>query len=147
MVWTSGFSLLCYLQVYECRAQAAGQEVLVATKLDIVGHKPLSSCIPRSLQGVAPTITGWLSTIMLQSGDTARLPCHIEGDQGSHSVVWRDAQGSLVTAEGRYRLDGTDLVISQASWADMGRFTCTAQNGFGVDMASTFLYPLAPAFY
>ena len=110
-------------------------------------HKPLSSCIPRSLQGAAPTITGWLSTIMLQSGDTARLPCHIEGDTGSHSVVWRDAQGSLVTADGRYRLEGTDLVISQASWADMGRFTCTAQNGFGVDLASTFLYPLAPAFY
>ena len=74
--------------MYECRAQAAGQEVVVATKLDIVGHKPLSSCIPRSLQGAAPTITGWLSTIMLQSGDTARLPCHIEGDTGSHSVVW-----------------------------------------------------------
>ena len=93
----------------------------MATKLDIVGHKPLSPCIPRSLQGAAPTITGWLSTIMLQSGDTARLPCHIEGDTGSHSVVWRDAQGNLVTAEGRYRLEGTDLVISQASWADMGR--------------------------
>jgi len=27
------------------------------------------------------------------------------------------------------------------------RFTCTAQNGFGVDMVSSFLYPLAPAFY
>ena len=25
------------------------------------------------------------------------------------------------------------------------RFTCTAHNGFGVDMISTFLYPLAPA--
>ena len=144
---TSQFSFYFYLQLYECRAQAAGQEVVVATKLDIVGHKPLSSCIPRSLQGAAPTITGWLSTIMLQSGDTARLPCHIEGDQASHSVVWRDAQGNLVTAGGRYSLEGTDLIISQAAWTDMGRFTCTAQNGFGVDMASTFLYPLAPAFY
>jgi len=36
--------------------------------------------------------------------------------------------------------------ISEASWADMGRFTCTVQNGFGVDMVSSFLYPLAPAF-
>ncbi len=26
------------------------------------------------------------------------------------------------------------------------RFTCTVQNGFGVDMISTFLYPLAPSF-
>ena len=28
----------------------------------------------------------------------------------------------------------------------ISRFTCTAHNGFGVDMVSTFLYPLAPAF-
>lgn len=107
--------------MYECRAQAAGQEVLVTTKLDIVGHKPLSSCIPRAQGPSLPTITGWLSTIMLQSGDTARLPCHIEGDAGSHSVVWRDAQGRQVTTEGRYRREGTDLVIRQATWADMGR--------------------------
>ena len=108
--------------VYEYRAEAGGQEVLLTTKLDIVGHKPLSSCIPRSLQGPSlPTITGWLSTIMLQSGDTARLPCHLEGDTGTHTVVWRDAQGRPVTAEGRYRMEGTDLVISKASWADMGR--------------------------
>ena len=33
--------------IYECRGQAAGQEVVVATKVDIVGHKPLSACIPR----------------------------------------------------------------------------------------------------
>ena len=31
--------------------------------------------------------------------------------------------------------------------ASLPRFTCTAQNGFGVDMVSSFLYPLAPAFY
>ena len=49
--------------------------------------------------------------------------------------------------EGRYKTDGTDLVITGANWADMGRFTCTAQNGFGVDMISSFLYPLAPAFF
>ena len=54
------------------RSRESGQEVVVATKLDIVGHKPLSSCIPRSLQGAAPTITGWYSTLMIQSGETAR---------------------------------------------------------------------------
>ena len=70
----------------------------------------------------------------------------MEGDSGSHSVVWRDAEGEHVTGSGRYRVEGNDLIISQANWADMGRFTCTAQNGFGVDMVSTFLYPLAPAF-
>ena len=53
----------------------------------------------------------------------------------------------MVKNEGRYKTDGTDLVITGANWADMGRFTCTAQNGFGVDMISSFLYPLAPAFF
>ena len=33
--------------VYECRSHAGGQEVVVATKVDIIGHKPLSACIPR----------------------------------------------------------------------------------------------------
>ena len=45
---------------------------MVTTKLDIIGHKPLSACIPKSLQGSAPTITGWFSTVMIQSGETAR---------------------------------------------------------------------------
>ena len=57
---------------YECRSEAGGQEVVVTTKLDIIGHKPLSACIPKSLQGSAPTITGWFSTVMIQSGETAR---------------------------------------------------------------------------
>ena len=76
-----------------------------------------------------------------------RLPCHVEGDTGGHSVIWRDAEGDKIEGgNGRYRVEGSDLVISAANWADMGRFTCTANNGFGVDMVSTFLYPLAPAF-
>ena len=78
-------------------------------------------------------------------------------------MIWRDAAGRKVESEGRYRVEGTDLVIRKADWADMGRysyllfsfkfldfifrFTCTAQNGFGIDMVSSFLYPLAAAFY
>ena len=33
--------------VYECRSQAGGQEVVVSTKVDVIGHKPLSPCLPR----------------------------------------------------------------------------------------------------
>ena len=38
--------------VYECRAQGGGrgQEVAVSTSVEVVGHKPLAACIPRSLQ-------------------------------------------------------------------------------------------------
>merc|ERR1712002_1290947 len=108
--------------VYECRGDASGQEVVVATKVEVVGHAPHSGCLPREKHNAGPTITGWFSTVMIQSGDTARLACNLEGGS-TKSVIWRDAAGSIVQNE--------------------GRFTCTAQNGFGVDMVSSFLYPLA----
>ena len=149
--------------VYECRSVTAGQEVVVATKVEVVGHAPHSGCLPREKQNAGPTITGWFSTVMIQSGDTARLACNLEGG-GKKTVIWRDAAGTVVKNEGRYKLDGTSLLITGANWADMGRyllaslldfelqtfsirFTCTAENGFGVDMVSSCLYPLAPAFF
>ena len=36
-------------------------------------------------------------------------------------MVWRDALGEVTKGEGRYKMRGTDLEISQANWADMGR--------------------------
>jgi len=133
--------------VYECRGEAGGRQVALNTKVSVVGHSPHSGCRPRDRLSRAPTITGWHSTVMMQSGDTAKLSCNLQDTSEKHSVVWRDAAGDQVEEGGRYKMVGTDLEISQASWADMGRFTCTAQNGFGVDMVSSFLYPLAPAFY
>jgi hypothetical protein len=35
-----------------------------------------------------------------------------------------------------------DLVISEIRWADMGKYTCVAENKLGRDTATTFLYPL-----
>ena len=64
--------------VYECHGVAAGQEVVVATKVEVVGHAPHSGCLPRDRQGAGPTITGWFSTVMIQSGETARLVCNLE---------------------------------------------------------------------
>ena len=45
----------------------------------------------------------------------------MEGDNGSHSIIWRDAEGAEVGSGGRYSVEGTDLVINSANWADMGR--------------------------
>jgi len=131
--------------LYECRGGDTGREVSVTTKLEVVRHNPHSGCQP-SGKADAPSITGWYSTVMMESGETARLSCNVQDTTERVSVVWRDANGDPVKTEGRYKVEGTDLVISEASWADMGRFTCTVQNGFGVDMVSSFLYPLAPAF-
>ena len=64
--------------VYECRGETAGQQVVVATKVEVVGHAPHSGCSPRDKHNAGPTITGWFSTVMIQSGDTARLACNLE---------------------------------------------------------------------
>ena len=38
-------------------------------------------------------------------------------------MIWRDAAGTIVQNEGRYKLEGTNLVITGANWADMGRYS------------------------
>ena len=40
---------------------------------------------------------------------------------GKKSVIWRDAGGNVVKNEGRYKIEGTSLLITGANWADMGR--------------------------
>ena len=45
-------------------------------------------------------------------------------------VIWRDAAGNEVKNEGRYKTDGTDLVITGAIWADMGRYDIDIYNIF-----------------
>merc|ERR1712198_82599 len=128
--------------IYECVGESAGRQVSSSTKVEVVGH-PHSGCLPRGHGGSAPKITGWYNTIMLQSGKSARLACNIDESVGKVNVIWRDGMGKQVQESETVRIKGTDLIISDVNWSHMGRFTCTTQNGFGVDMISTFLYPLA----
>jgi len=110
----------------------------------VVGH-PHFGCLPRGAGGSPPKISGWYNTIMIQSGRTAHLPCNINDKAGKVQVMWRDNTGAPIEESENMLVKGTDLYISGVSWSHMGRYTCTAQNGFGVDMVSTFVYPLAPA--
>ena len=64
--------------VYECRGRAAEHDLMVATKVEVVGHAPHSDCISRESQDSGPVITGWFKTVMIQSGETARLACNLE---------------------------------------------------------------------
>merc|ERR1712064_197020 len=100
---------------------------------EVVGH-PHSGCLPRGQGGSGPKIGGWYNTLMIQSGKSVRSTCNVD-----------ESSGKVVEESETVHFKGTDLIISDVSWSHMGRFTCTAQNGFGVDMVSTFLYPLVPA--
>lgn len=132
--------------VYQCVGEAAGRQVSTSTKVDVVGHPHGGAgCLPRGHIGSAPKISGWYNAVMIQSGKTARLACDVDESAGKLNVVWRDGMGEKVEPSESIHFKGTDLIISEVNWSHMGRFTCTVENGFGVDMISTFLYPLAPA--
>jgi len=130
--------------VYECRGEGAGTHVSSTTKVEVIGH-PHSGCLPRGRGGSPPVISGWHNTVMVQSGHNVRLACNVNESSGKVQVVWRDGMGREVKNSETMKAKGSDLYITGVDWSHMGRFTCTAKNGFGVDMVSTFLYPLAPA--
>ena len=64
--------------VYQCRGLSAGKEVVATTRVEVVGQATRAGCPARDRLEAAPIITGWLSTIMVQAGDTARLVCDLE---------------------------------------------------------------------
>ena len=61
--------------LYECRGVAGAKEVVVTTMVEVVEHTAQQSCIDRS--EVGPTIAGWFSHMMVQAGNTAKLPCEL----------------------------------------------------------------------
>ena len=63
---------------YECRGVAAGQKVVAATKVEVLRNKQKLRCLAKDSQDAGPTITGWFSTIMVQSGESTRLVCNLE---------------------------------------------------------------------
>ena len=63
---------------YECRGQIeGGKHVSVVTRVRLadtqIGQME-PSCIPK----IEPVITGWLSTLMVPSGEVARFTCTIQ---------------------------------------------------------------------
>ena len=53
---------------------AGGEEAMVATMVEGVGHTSYYRC----RQEVRPAINGWFSNIMVQAGETAKLVCDLE---------------------------------------------------------------------
>ena len=73
---------------YECRGVAAGQKVVAATKVEVLRNKQKLLCLGADRQDSGPTITGWFSTIMVQSGESARLLCNLQVSIRSLLIVF-----------------------------------------------------------
>ena len=63
---------------YECRGESSGQKVVAATIVEVQRNKQKSRCLAKDRHDAGPTITGWFSTIMVQSGESVRLVCDLD---------------------------------------------------------------------
>jgi len=91
-----------------------------------------------------PTITLYNTIYMDDIGNEVVLPCKAAGHPRP-SVMWLDNNDNIVGKSGRVSVlpDG-ELRIQNIRWADMGPYRCIADNIWGQDSISTFLYPMLP---
>ena len=98
---------------------------------------------------VFPTFTKTPVDIRVKSGNTARLECHAEGSPPPE-VAWKKDGGDDFPAarERRMHVMSNDDVffIVNVKAADMGVYSCTAQNVAGVIVANATLTVLGKYF-
>jgi hypothetical protein len=145
----SRISLDCVTQEdagdYECVATTAGYQDSVRTQVTVVSFQD-TGCHPTNINdiNIPPKIIQWLETYLQVEGEDARLKCRSVG--GPHKTTWTGPQDDDISNTSRTRVDDKgDLIIRSIGWQDMGSYTCVTSNGWGVDRASTFLYPMAPS--
>lgn len=98
---------------------------------------------------VFPTFTKTPSDIRVKAGNTARLECHAEGSPPPE-IAWKKDGGDDFPAarERRMHVMSNDDVffIVNVKAADMGVYSCTAQNVAGVIVANATLTVLGNTF-
>jgi len=77
-------------------------------------------------------------------GSKVQLFCRAEGSP-QPTITWYDTRGEPIRGDNeQYRIaKNGDLIIRDISFVDMGFYECEASNGYGIDSAETFLYPVA----
>ncbi|XP_014288771.1 neural/ectodermal development factor IMP-L2 [Halyomorpha halys] len=122
---------------YTCTAISGGETAISTPTRVIVDDDMRTECSPGT-----PKISVWAPIVMQTMGSEVRIPCRVHGIA---SVSWVNKDGHLISnAPGsRFRvLESGDLEITKLKWADMGKYSCYAENEIGKDTVSTFLYPM-----
>ncbi|XP_074604388.1 zwei Ig domain protein zig-4-like [Brevipalpus obovatus] len=103
-----------------------------------------ATCLNREPAALATStrIYMWTSTRLETIGNSVILFCRAEGIPIPR-IKWLGPDDQpLPHRSNRYEvLSDGDLYIRNIRWADMGGYTCIAENEFGQDKVVTFLYP------
>lgn len=129
---------------YECRSRAGHHELSSVTVVNVVPNEvPHTRCVMTG----RPEIAIWKETLMVEEGDTARLPCSVQDSALDYRITWTNTDGENTLSEQHTKKfivePNGDLVIKDVSFAEMGRYTCTVSGTGGTQSIHTFLYPLS----
>ncbi|XP_049882336.1 neural/ectodermal development factor IMP-L2-like [Pectinophora gossypiella] len=125
--------------VFTCLATAGLKQQSASTTVYVTEGEDPDLVLEKLLIPPKPVITAYYNEIFQNMGTNIVLPCRIEGKA---DLYWQDNLDNIILGDNRHRvLPSGDLMISGLRWSDMGQYTCVAQNAYGKDTASTFLYP------
>jgi len=128
---------------YECRARAGDNTVSSVTVVNVVPNEvPNVRCIMTG----KPEIAIWKETLLVEEGDTARLPCAVQDSALDYRITWTNMDGEDTSLNNRNKFNvqsNGDLVIKDVTFAEMGRYTCTVSGTGGTQSIHTFVYPLS----
>eukprot|EP00088_Acartia_fossae_P031020 TRINITY_DN31988_c0_g1_i4.p1 TRINITY_DN31988_c0_g1~~TRINITY_DN31988_c0_g1_i4.p1 ORF type:complete len:244 (+),score=57.54 TRINITY_DN31988_c0_g1_i4:346-1077(+) len=127
---------------YECRARAGEHEASAITEVNVVTNDVAQAqCVVTG----KPVITAWKETLLVEEGDTARLPCRVQESALEYNVAWTDIYGKSATENSdKFHVDENgDLIIKDISFKEMGQYTCTVTGTGGISSIHSFVYPLS----
>ncbi|KAM3968577.1 insulin-related peptide binding protein [Aphomia sociella] len=123
---------------YTCVATSGLKQKIASTIVYTTEEMdPLSALFRPS----APVIVYYYDTIFQNQGTTVVLPCRVASYSHPH-IFWLDGDNKPIFGNPRMQiLPSGDLLITVLEWRDMGNYTCTAKNMYGIASATTFVYP------
>ncbi|CAL8071401.1 unnamed protein product [Orchesella dallaii] len=120
-------------------------------KIDEDSKVPRGSCeyrlsmfsLKKSKKGSSALIVNSETFHMENMGQHISLPCRAVG-KPRPQVTWFYQQGKKIISGKKFQVSSSgSLIIRNLAWDDMGVYTCVAENTFGRDTITTFVYPLA----
>ncbi|BET02803.1 IGc2 [Nesidiocoris tenuis] len=126
---------------YTCKAYAGGESIATPPTLVVVeGAESALLNTGACPTQVAPRFTMFTSMTLQDIGNNVRVPCRAHGLPRPR-VYWTK-DGVLVNKPRFVFHENGDMEISNLQWADMGTYTCVAENSLGKESTSTFIYPM-----
>ncbi|XP_057373306.1 neural/ectodermal development factor IMP-L2-like [Daphnia carinata] len=133
--------------IYTCVAQSIKEKIVSSTYVHIEGEAPYNetTCMLRhETYSLPATVFMWSGTYIDLEGKGALLLCRAVGNPTPKVSWYIEDEDQPITTGAQYQvLPSGDLKIRHLRWSEhMGLFKCRAENEFGMDQSTTFVYPV-----